>query len=108
MRASTLTPRCGRWSRWGFRSITKRTGSWRPTGRGPCRRMTRTEQSGWATGESQKSGAILRATWEYLVITSEAESAAVLAADGSQGWELVAVVREFGTRATFYFKRRRS
>jgi hypothetical protein len=46
-------------------------------------------------------------TWEYLVITSEAESAAVLAEYGSQGWELVTVVREFGTRATFYFKRRR-
>lgn len=46
-------------------------------------------------------------TWEYLVITSEAESAAVLAEYGAQGWELVAVVREFGTRATFYFKRRR-
>lgn len=47
-------------------------------------------------------------TWEYLVITSEAESAAVLAEYGAQGWELVTVVREFGTRATFYFKRRRS
>jgi hypothetical protein len=46
-------------------------------------------------------------TWEYLVITSEAESAAVLAEYGAQGWELVAVVREFGTRATFYFKRRK-
>lgn len=46
-------------------------------------------------------------TWEYLVITSEAESVAVLAEYGAQGWELVAVVREFGTRATFYFKRRR-
>jgi hypothetical protein len=45
--------------------------------------------------------------WEYLVITTEAESAAVLAEYGAQGWELVAVVREFGTRATFYFKRRR-
>jgi hypothetical protein len=47
-------------------------------------------------------------TWEYLVITTESESAAVLAEYGSQGWELVTVVREFGTRATFYFKRRRS
>lgn len=47
-------------------------------------------------------------TWEYLVITTEAESAAVLADYGAQGWELVTVVREFGTRATFYFKRRRS
>ena len=46
--------------------------------------------------------------WEYLVVTTEAESTAVLAEYGSQGWELVAVVREFGTRATFYFKRRRS
>ncbi len=47
-------------------------------------------------------------TWEYLVITTEAESTGVLAEYGAQGWELVAVVREFGTRATFYFKRRRS
>lgn len=46
-------------------------------------------------------------TWEYVVITAEAESVAVLAEYGSQGWELVAVVREFGTRATFYFKRRK-
>jgi hypothetical protein len=41
------------------------------------------------------------------VITSEADSAGVLAEYGAQGWELVAVVREFGARATFYFKRRK-
>jgi hypothetical protein len=46
--------------------------------------------------------------WEYLVVTTEAESNAALAEYGAQGWELVAVVREFGTRATFYFKRRRT
>jgi hypothetical protein len=46
--------------------------------------------------------------WEYLVVTTEAESTAVLAEYGAQGWELVTVVREFGARATFYFKRRRS
>jgi hypothetical protein len=46
--------------------------------------------------------------WEYLVVTTEAESTAVLAEYGAQGWELVTVVREFGTRATFYFKRWRS
>lgn len=46
--------------------------------------------------------------WEYLTVTSEAESAALLADHGAQGWELVSVVREFGTRATFYFKRRRA
>jgi len=46
--------------------------------------------------------------WEYLVVTTEAESTAVLAEYGAQGWELVTVVREFGTRATFYFERRRS
>jgi hypothetical protein len=46
--------------------------------------------------------------WEYLVVTTEAESTAVLAEYGAQGWELVTVVREFGTRATFYLKRRRS
>ena len=46
--------------------------------------------------------------WEYLVVTTEAESTAVLAEYGAQGWELVTVVREFGTRGTFYFKRRRS
>jgi hypothetical protein len=46
--------------------------------------------------------------WEYLVVTTEAESTAVLAEYGAQGWELVTVVREFGTRATFYFKRRRT
>jgi hypothetical protein len=50
----------------------------------------------------------VRGVWEYLVITTEAESAAVLAEYGAQGWELVAVVREFGTRATLYFKRRRT
>lgn len=44
--------------------------------------------------------------WEYLTVTAEADSAAVLAEHGAAGWELVAVVREFGTRATFYFKRR--
>jgi hypothetical protein len=45
--------------------------------------------------------------WEYLVVTGDAESAELLAENGAQGWELVSVVREFGTRATFYFKRRR-
>jgi len=50
----------------------------------------------------------VRGVWEYLVITTEAESPELLAEYGSQGWELVTVVREFGTRATFYFKRRRS
>jgi hypothetical protein len=55
---------------------------------------------------SEPQGA--RGAWEYLVITTEAESTAVLAEYGAQGWELVTVVREFGTRATFYFKRRRS
>lgn len=45
--------------------------------------------------------------WEYLVVTGDAESPDMLADHGSQGWELVSVVREFGTRATFYFKRRR-
>ena len=45
-------------------------------------------------------------TWEYLVVTGDAESPEILDEHGAQGWELVAVVREFGTRATFYFKRR--
>jgi len=45
--------------------------------------------------------------WEYLVVSGDAESADLLIRYGAQGWELVAVVREFGTRATFYFKRRR-
>jgi hypothetical protein len=46
--------------------------------------------------------------WEYLVVTGDAESAEMLVEHGAQGWELVSVVREFGTRATFYFKRRRT
>lgn len=46
--------------------------------------------------------------WEYLTVTGEAESPTLLAEHGAQGWELVSVVREFGTRATFYFKRRRA
>ena len=46
--------------------------------------------------------------WEYLVVTGDAESAELLADHGAQGWELVSVVREVGTRATFYFKRRRT
>ena len=46
--------------------------------------------------------------WEYLVVTGDAESAELLADHGAHGWELVSVVREFGTRATFYFKRRRT
>lgn len=49
----------------------------------------------------------VRGAWEYLVVTGDAESPDLLAEHGAQGWELVAVVREFGTRATFYFKRRR-
>lgn len=47
------------------------------------------------------------AEWEYLTVTAEADSPGVLAEHGAQGWELVAVVREFGARATFYFKRPR-
>jgi hypothetical protein len=46
--------------------------------------------------------------WEHAIVTAEAESSDVLAEYGAQGWELVAVVREAGTRATFYFKRRKS
>lgn len=46
--------------------------------------------------------------WEYLVVTGDAESAELLAEYGDQGWELVSILREFGTRATFYFKRRRT
>jgi hypothetical protein len=48
-----------------------------------------------------------RGAWEYVVVTGDAESPVLLAEYGAQGWELVAVVREFGTRATFYFKRRK-
>ncbi len=55
---------------------------------------------------SEPQGA--RGAWEYLVVTGEAESQELLAERGAQGWELVAVVREFGTRATFYFKRRKN
>jgi hypothetical protein len=56
---------------------------------------------------SQPSAQGTPGAWEYLVVTSESESTAALAEYGAQGWELVAVVREFGTRATFYFKRRK-
>ena len=42
-----------------------------------------------------------------MVVTAEAESPDLLADYGAQGWELVAVVREAGSRATFYFKRRK-
>jgi hypothetical protein len=49
----------------------------------------------------------MRGGWEYTVVTGDAESPELLAQYGTQGWELVAVVREFGTRATFYFKRRK-
>jgi len=48
-----------------------------------------------------------RPQWEYTVVTAQAESPDLLADYGAQGWELVAVVREAGARATFYFKRRR-
>ena len=48
-----------------------------------------------------------RGVWEYHVVTGDAEAPDLLAEYGAQGWELVAVLREFGTRATFYFKRRR-
>ncbi|MCC6366841.1 MAG: hypothetical protein IT165_25245 [Bryobacterales bacterium] len=45
--------------------------------------------------------------WEYATVTAEAESQDLLANYGARGWELVAVVKEFGTRVVFYFKRRR-
>jgi len=51
---------------------------------------------------------VSRPQWEYVAVTAEAESADLLAEYGAQGWELVAVVREVGARATFYFKRRKS
>jgi hypothetical protein len=56
---------------------------------------------------SQPSAQGTSGGWEYLVVTGDAESPDLLAEYGAQGWELVAVVREFGSRATFYFKRRR-
>ncbi len=43
-----------------------------------------------------------------MVVTGDAESPELLAECGALGWELVAVVREFGARATFYFKRRKN
>ncbi|HOQ48002.1 MAG: hypothetical protein ACM336_10795 [Acidobacteriota bacterium] len=49
-----------------------------------------------------------RTEWEYMVVTGDAESPELLAECGALGWELVAVVREFGARATFYFKRRKN
>ena len=52
--------------------------------------------------QSQPDGA-----WEYATVTADADSQDLLANYGARGWELVAVVREFGTRAIFYFKRRR-
>lgn len=45
--------------------------------------------------------------WEYATVTADAESPELLGNYGARGRELVAVVREFGTRAIFYFKRRR-
>lgn len=48
-----------------------------------------------------------RAAFEYATVTAEAESQDLLRDWGARGWELVTVVREFGTRAIFYFKRRR-
>lgn len=54
------------------------------------------------------SNAPRQESWEYLTVTGEAESPTLLAEHGAAGWELVSVVREFGTRATFYFKRRRA
>lgn len=51
--------------------------------------------------------AVSRPQWEYTAVTAEAESPDLLADYGAQGWELVAVVREAGARATFYFKRRK-
>jgi hypothetical protein len=56
---------------------------------------------------SQPSAQGTSGGWEYLVVSGDAESQELLAEYGAQGWELVAVVREFGTRATFYFKRRK-
>lgn len=46
--------------------------------------------------------------WEYETVTAEAESPDLLKDYGARGWELVSVIREFGTRATFYFKRRKA
>jgi hypothetical protein len=57
---------------------------------------------------SQPNAQATPGAWEYLVVTGDAESLDLLAEYGAQGWELVTVVREFGTRATFYFKRRRA
>lgn len=45
--------------------------------------------------------------WEYATVTAEAESPDLLKDWCARGWELVTVLREFGTRAVFYFKRRR-
>ncbi len=56
---------------------------------------------------SQPSAQGTPAGWEYLVVSGDAESPDLLIRYGAQGWELVAVVREFGTRAMFYFKRRK-
>jgi hypothetical protein len=63
----------------------------------------RSQNQGQATSNAQRLE-----SWEYLTVTGEAESSTLLAEHGVHGWELVSVVREFGTRATFYFKRRRT
>ena len=63
----------------------------------------RSQSNSQATGSAPRGEA-----WEYLTVAGEAESPVLLAEHGAQGWELVSVVREFGTRATFYFKRRRA
>lgn len=46
-------------------------------------------------------------TYQYAVVAAPADSPDLLAEYGQDGWELVAVVREFGERVIFYFKRRR-
>ena len=47
------------------------------------------------------------AGWEYETVIAEAESPDLLKDYGARGWELVTVIRDFGTKAVFYFKRRR-
>lgn len=44
--------------------------------------------------------------WEYRVVAGDAENSSLLDEHGAEGWELAGVIREAGTRAIFYFKRR--
>jgi hypothetical protein len=58
--------------------------------------------------ETQQNQTENSTAWEYISVAGDAENYGLLNMYGADGWELVTVLRDAGTRVVYYFRRRRA